>query len=176
MTQWRVQKKKCVKAIFKRTLRAICCIHQYTVFWSAFPTTTHHCKTVPSAADSTTNYFPSLLHSWKCSYLTTGLMADVLGNDICKEAMSDGKFLKSFSESNICLCYSPAGHPEPKRPCSSGKGLECGLPPGGQAEEVLWVLSPIGWELSNIKPRWSFKMLLCSTGRKCIYNTIDCCS
>lgn len=56
-----------------------------------------------------------------------------------------GKFKTIFFWRDICFFSLPAGHPEPRWPRSSGESLECSLPPGGKAEEVLWVFPPTGW-------------------------------
>lgn len=62
---------------------------------------------------------------------------------LSRETRLEGVDVKELKQL-LFSCCRPAGHPEPGRPRSAGEGLERRLPPGGQAEEVLRVLPPIG--------------------------------
>lgn len=53
-------------------------------------------------------------------------------------------FVNSNAWSKFCLFFS-SGYSEPQWPPASGKSLERCVPPGGQAEAILWIFAQVRW-------------------------------
>lgn len=76
-----------------------------------------------------------------------------------KDRISDDVFVltliypQRFVNSNLAitsvcsklLLFFSSGYSEPQWPPASGESLECCVPPGGQAEAILWIFTQVRW-------------------------------